>query len=443
MIEPFFNENVLLEGESSKVIYREIKNLPIIDYHCHLDQKKIKGDATFSDIGELWLSTDHYKWRAMRLAGVDEKYITGDASYKEKFMKYASVVPSLIGNPLYYWTHFELKQVFGIDEPLNEKSAERIYEQANKKLKDISVRKLLKLFNIEFIATTDDPIDDLKDHGAYDGTKVTPTFRPDKLYAFDDEYLKKLSAAADIDIKTLDDLEEAISRRLDFFKENGVKISDHGFKDFPKAYADKEEAKDLFLRRNTISAAERGKLFGYLLTFLMREYKKRDIVVQIHFNVTRNINTPMFDKVGVDAGFDVIAESSQISDVIAFLNKFSDAERPTIILYSLNLNLVRELACVSGAFRNVYIGAAWWFNDTLLGIKHNLELVSEYAILGTNLGMLTDSRAFTSYSRFDFFRRILATFIGTRVDKGEYPLEDGISLAKNISYYNIKKLLGV
>lgn len=438
----FFDKDVLLNGKASKIVYKEIKNLPIIDYHCHLDQKKIKSDATFQDIGELWLSGDHYKWRAMRLAGIDEKYITGNASFKEKFFKYASIVPMLIGNPLYYWTHLELQQVFGIYEPLNSDTASRIYEEANKKIKELSVRKLLKLFNVEFIATTDDPIDNLLDHGTYDNTKVTPTFRPDKLYSLDDNYLDNLSKASGIVINSLEDLKKAISNRLDYFKSKGAKISDHGFKDFPKAYANEEEAKELFINRRNLKSEEKNKLFGYILTFLMKEYKARDIIVQLHFNVTRNINTNMFKKIGVDAGFDVISEASNISDVINFINRFSEEERPVMILYSLNLNLVRELATISGAFRNVYIGAAWWFNDTLFGIKHNLELISEYAVLGNNLGMLTDSRAFTSYSRFDFFRRILATFIGERIDRGEYPLDDGIKLAKNISYYNIKKLLG-
>lgn len=442
MKENFFNENVLLYGDASKEIYNYIKDLPIIDYHCHLDQHAIKLDKKFTDIGELWLSGDHYKWRAMRQCGIDEKYIRGNASYYEKFVKYASIVPMLCGNPLYYWTHFELKQVFGINEPLNAESADRIYKAANEKLKDLSVQKLLKLFNVEFVATTDDPIDDLKDHGTINNTKITPTFRADKLYSFDSEYIKKIGDVVGHEIKTLDDLEKALSERLDFFKSKGCRITDHGFKDFPKAYATKEEANELFLNRDSLNATDKDKLFGYILVFLMKEYKKRNLVVQLHFSVTRNINKAMFAKVGVDAGFDVISDPVNLNDLIKFLNQLDDEHRPTIILYSLNPEVVREVSCISGAFRNVYVGAAWWFNDTLYGIRKNLEKVSEYALIGTNLGMLTDSRSFSSYSRFDFFRRILSSFIGEKVDNGEYELEEAKKLCYNISYRNIKNLLG-
>lgn len=438
----FFDEDVLLKGEASKEIYKEIKDLPIIDYHCHLDQKAIKEDKKFSDIGELWLSGDHYKWRAMRMAGIDEKFITGPASYHDKFLRYASIMPKLCGNPLYYWTHFELKQVFGINKALNEETAEEIYLEANEKLQNLSIQKLLNLFNVRFVATTNDPTEDLKDHCKVNNTNVTPTFRPDKLYSFSEEYLSNLGEVVGHPLNTLEDLEKAISQRLDFFVNKGCKITDHGFKDFPHAYASKDEAKELYLRKRNLTPDEKDSLFGYLLLFLMKEYKKRNLIMQIHFSVTRNINSPMFKKVGVDAGFDVISEGVVISDLIKFLDQLSDEERPTIILYSLNPELIREVACISGAFRNVLVGAAWWFNDTLLGIRRNLEIISEYSLLGTNLGMLTDSRSFSSYSRFDFFRRILATFLGEKVDQNEYPLSDAKKLAYDISYGNIKNLLG-
>lgn len=439
----FFDENVLLENESAIELYKEVKDLPIIDYHCHLDQHKIKNDAKFNDIGELWLSGDHYKWRAMRMCGVDEYYITGDASYEEKFIEYATILPKLMGGPLYYWTHMELKQVFGINEPLNKDSAKRIYDEANKKLSSLSVRKLLKLFNVEFVATTDDPIDDLLSHGKYDDTLVTPTFRPDKLYDFNSNYINELGEASGIEIKDLETYKEAIKTRLDYFVSKGAKISDHGFKDFPKNIASEEEAKKLFLKRDNLTNEERDSLFGYLLIFLFKEYKKRNIIVQLHFAVTRNINTPMFKKLGPDHGFDVVGKDCDVDNCIKLLDALSDEERPTIILYSLNPTQVPALASISGAYRNVLIGAAWWFNDTLLGIKRNLEVVSEYACIGTNLGMLTDSRSFSSYSRFDFFRRILSSFIGEKVEKGEYTIEDAKILVKDICYNNIKNLLGI
>ncbi len=440
-MKDFFADDVLLKGESAPLLYQAVKDLPIIDYHCHLNQDLIAADAALEDIGTLWLGGDHYKWRAMRMCGVDEYYITGGASWKEKFRKYAEIVPQLAGNPLYYWTHLELKQVFGIRGPLNGDTADRIFDEANEKLKSLTVRKLLKKFKVEFVATTNDPTEDLAAHGTYDGVLVSPTFRPDKLYRLDPAYIEELGKAAGMEIGTLADLQKAICARLDFFESKGCRISDHGFADFPASYATEEEMEKLFSRRGGLTAAEEDAAFGYLLLFLMKEYKKRDIAVQLHFSVTRNINTPMFRKIGVDAGFDVIGKEPDPENVMKFLDRIPDEERPVIILYTLNPNAVAPLACISGAFRNVYIGAAWWFNDTLNGIVRNLDWVAEYACLGTNLGMLTDSRSFSSYSRFDFFRRILCTFVGEKVDKGEYPPEEAKELVRNISYYNIKKLL--
>lgn len=437
----FFADDILLKGESAALLYKEVKDLPIIDYHCHLNQDLIASDAPVGDIGTLWLGGDHYKWRAMRMCGVDEYYITGGASWKEKFEKYAEIVPQLIGNPLYYWTHLELQQVFGIYEPLNKDTADKIFDEANKKLQSVTVRGLLKKFKVQFVATTNDPTETLASHGAYDGIAVSPTFRPDKLYSLDPAYIADLGKAAGAEIKTLADLKQALCARIDFFASKGCRISDHGFADFPAAYATESEMEGLFARRGSLNAAEKDAAFGYLLLFLMGEYKKRNIVVQLHFSVTRNINSPMFKKLGADAGFDVIGKEPDLENVMRFLDKMPDEERPTIILYTLNPNAVAPLACISGAFRGVYMGAAWWFNDTVNGISRNLDWISEYACLGTNLGMLTDSRSFSSYSRFDFFRRILCTFVGKKVDKGEYPLEDAKTLVKNISYYNIKNLL--
>lgn len=439
----FFAEDVLLENESAKALYQEVKDLPIIDYHCHLDESKIASDETFENIGRLWLEGDHYKWRAMRMCGVDEYYITGGASWEEKFEKYASVLPRLIGGPLYYWTHLELQRVFGIHKPLNKDTAKEIYDEATAKMKDLSVRALLKKFNVEFIATTNDPTETLGNHGVYDGVNVTPTFRPDKLYSLDEGYLEKLGAAAGIKISGLSDLKKAICNRLDYFVSKGCRISDHGFADFPETIATEEMAEYIFDRRQFLTAADKDAMFGYLLVFLMKEYKKRGIAVQLHFSVVRNVNTPMYKKLGVDAGYDVISKGPDVGAVLRFLDRLPDEERPPVILYTLDPNSVAALACLSGAFRGVYIGAAWWFNDTLLGIRKNLETIAEYACLGTNLGMLTDSRSFSSYPRFEFFRRILCNYVGEKVEKGEYRQEDAKELVKNICYYNIKNLLKI
>lgn len=436
----FFNDNVLLHTESAKKIYAHIKNLPIIDYHCHLDQNKIKDDAEFSDIGEMWLAGDHYKWRAMRLCGVDEEYITGKASFHDKFIKYAEIVPQLIGNPLYYWTHFELKQIFGVEEPLNGESAERIYTQANDKLKTLTVRQLLSQFNVEYIATTDDPCDNLLAHGKYGNITVAPTFRPDKAYN-PNEYVSKLEAVTGKKITSAAEYFTALTERLDYFVSKGCKITDHGFEKFPESYIDDESAEKLFAKRDSMNEEEKEQFFGWLLLKLAKEYKKRRLTMQLHFAVVRNNNSEMFRRCGVDSGFDLSGETQNVKGVIKFLNAFTDTQRPNIVLYTLNDSNLSALACITGAFRGVRMGAAWWFNDTLNGIKRNLHSIAEYSVLGTNLGMLTDSRSFSSYSRFDFFRRILADYIGGKAEAGEYDEKSALNLAENICYGNAKKVI--
>ena len=442
-MKEFYGEELFIDSASAKEIYGEVKDLPVIDYHCHLDQNKIKADAKFSDIGQLWLAGDHYKWRAMRLCGVDEEYITGGAGYHDKFLKYAEIMPQLAGNPLYYWTHLELRQVFGICEPLNRESAERIYKQANERLKDISVGTLLKQYKVEYVATTDDPCDDLAAHGRYGATIVAPTFRPDKLLSLDGAYLKRLGEVAGKEITTLADLLRAAEARLQYFVAHGCRISDHGFLKFPSRYPSRAEAERLFLRREGLSAAEREGLFGYLLVGLAKLYKKYGIVMQLHFAVTRNVNAGMFKQCGADAGFDVIADGSRIEDIIGYFRQLSDGERPETILYTLNDSNLPALAALTGAYRHVKMGAAWWFNDTVQGIRKNLSVIAEYSVLGTNYGMLTDSRSFSSYARFDFFRRILSNYLGELVEKGEYDEAAAKELARNVCYFNIKKALGI
>lgn len=438
----FLDDTILLHSRTAKDLFRSVKDLPIIDYHCHLDPRMIAEDHRFSDIGEFWLAADHYKWRAMRLCGVEEFYVTGAASFKEKFIQYGKILPKLAGNPLYYWTHMELKQIFGITKPLNADTAEEIYNEANAKLKERSVQKLLDFFRVERVATTDDPVDSLQYHGQYGNTLVTPTFRPDKVYDLQPDYLNALGQAAGVTIRSLKDLLETLRLRLDFFVTKGCFISDHGFECFPRAYPDEEYAARLFDlgRKGEWSPEEKDAFFGFLLVWLMKEYKKRNMTAQLHIAVTRNINREHFPSVGIDSGFDVISTPPDPNELIRFLQQLSDAERPSMILYTLNDVSLPALASVSGAFRNVRMGAAWWFNDTLSGIRRNLQTVSEYAVLGTNLGMLTDSRSFSSYSRFDFFRRILCNYIGELVEKGEYDPESAEDLVKDICYFNAKEL---
>ncbi len=439
----FFDEDLFLYHEASKTIYQSVKELPIVDYHCHLNQSLIAENAAFSDIGELWLAGDHYKWRAMRASGVDEKYITGDADYYEKFLHYAAIMPGLAGNPLYYWTHMELAQIFDIHEPLNAETAPSIYQRANEVLKGLTVRELLARFGVTYIATTDDPVDTLADHGEYDGISVCPTFRPDKLYTLDEGYLAKLAEVAGVETDTLGGLKKAISLRLDYFQSKGCRISDHGFLAFPKHYADEAEAERLYANRKSLTAEQKDAFFGWLLLFLTAEYARRGIVMQLHFAVVRNNNPEMFKRIGVDSGFDLPADAPVLQDVIDFLAKTPDENRPETVLYTLNDSNISDLTAITGAFRHVRMGAAWWFNDTVEGIRRNLKAIGEYAVLGTSFGMLTDSRSFASYVRFDFFRRLLSEHLGDLVSKGEYDLSAAITLAKRVCYGNIGAMLGL
>lgn len=440
-MKDFFSENILLGSKAAERLYRRVKDLPVIDYHCHLDARMIADDAAFSDIGQLWLAGDHYKWRAMRGCGVDEQFITGGASWHDKFLKYAEILPQLAGNPLYYWTHMELRRIFGIALPLNAQTAEEIYRAANEKIQSLSVRRLLKDFGVKFIATTDDPAEELSFHGAYGDLFVTPTFRPDKLYSLDGEYLQKLGKAAKKEIKELDDLLCALQARLDFFVSKGCRMSDHGFERFPKHYASEIEAAQLFKNRNRLNAEEKDAFFGFLLVWLAKEYAKRNITMQIHFAVVRNNNFEMYKQCGVDSGFDLIGEEQSVKDLIRFLDQVKDEERPQTILYTLNDSNLPAIAAVTGAFRSVRMGAAWWFNDTAEGIRRNLSVLAEYSVLGTHPGMLTDSRSFSSYCRLDFFRRLLCDYAGALVEKGEYDEGAAEKLVENISYYNAKELV--
>ena len=442
-MKSFFGDEVLLNTEEAVKVYKHIKDLPIIDYHCHLSQKAISDNPLLDDLATLWLGADHYKWRVMRLCGVDEYYITGDAPIYDKFVKFCEIMPKLVGGPVYYWAHFELKQIFGINLEINKVNAKEIYDLANSKLKDMHVRDLLKHFGVKYIATTDDPVDTLEYNGLYDGITVSPTFRGDKLLTLDSDYLDILANVTGISTKTLDGFKEAVISRLDYFVNKNCRIVDLGFENFPSEIFTLDKANIAYSNLSSIDSDTKDGLVGHIFNFLLREFKKRDMLVQLHFAVKRNINTPMFNKVGRDAGFDVMSKEINLDNLILLLDSLSDEERPRIVLYTLNPNTICPLSCISGAYRNVLIGAAWWFNDTVLGIKNNLELISEYAVLGTNLGMLTDSRSFSSYSRFDFFRRILADFIGNKVNKGEYSLESAYKLAEDICYNNISNILGV
>ena len=432
----YFDDRLLLSGETAYALYEKVRDLPIIDYHSHLDPAAIARDDLLGDTGSLWLGHDHYKWRAMRLCGVDERFITGDAPYREKFMEFARIMPMLCGNPVYYFSQLELSQIFGVNEPLCAENAERIYDTCNEVLKGMRVSELLKKYRVNVAATTDDPADSLEHHGIHGKTFVSPTFRPDKYYCPDDTALQRLGDAVGGTVTTLDEMLEALDERLAYFTRRGCFMSDHGFEKFPDTYIDRAGANELFGHRKTLDGKDRAALFGYVLSHLMREYKKHGITAQLHFSVRRNVNPPMFEMTGADSGFDVIGDPPLPSDVERFLASFDDRDRPDVVLYTLNDTALRAIGSICGAFSRVRLGAAWWFNDSKLGIKRALETTAEYTALGTSLGMLTDSRSFAGYSRFDFYRRILCDHVGGLVEAGEYDARHAEKLLYGVCYGN-------
>lgn len=443
-MKEFFSDSVLLSTPVAEELYSAVKDLPIVDYHCHLSEKEIAENRPFTNLGELWLGGDHYKWRAMRLCGVDEHYITGDATWREKFDKFAEIFPKLCGNPLYYWAQLELKLFFGITLPLNPENADAIWEATEKALSKMTVGDILKKCRVEYIATTDDPASPLTYHGTYGGTKVSPTFRPDSALGLDPSALAALGEAAEMQIDSLSALKQALRKRLDYFNAHGCCIADHGMDYLPAEDCGEEAAEALFAKGTALTAEEKHLLFSHLLVFLAAEYTRRGMVMQLHFATYRCVNSSMLPVTGKDSGFDIMRGHVDTDRLVAFLDTLvSRGALPRTVLYTLNPACAPSLATLTGAFPTVRVGAAWWFSDTVLGIKRQLETVAEYAVLGTNLGMLTDSRSFASYARFDFFRRILADVVGGYVERGEYDLAAARELMIDVCYRNVKEYLGL
>ncbi len=453
----FYSGSVFLESEISEKIYNEIKALPIIDYHCHLQPKEIFADKQFDNIGEIWLGGDHYKWRLMRSVGIDEKYITGDATWKEKFLKYAEAIEISLGNPLYHWSHLELRQFFGINEPLTSENAEEIWNKANAVIKEtgMSPRKLIRDSNVEYIATTDDIIDTLEYHKliAEDSSveaKVCPSFRTDNLFLYTAEgysdYISKLSSCSGICVKDFSTLKAALKNRVEFFVSMGCKMTDVGIERFPEYIGTEAEADAAFvkiLNGKILSEKEYDSFIAQTYLYLGELYKKNALIMQLHLAVKRNASTKMFNALGRDVGGDCVGNPIKGTSIIALLDVMEQNNSlPETIVYTLNPTIYYEIATAIRSFRNVSLGAAWWFCDNLSGIKKQLEIYSETASIGTFYGMLTDSRSFLSYARHDYFRRILASFLARACECGEFaPIEGALNIAKRISYFNIKNKL--
>lgn len=451
------HENYMLTTQTARGLYAAAKDLPIVDYHCHLSPKEIFEDVPFTDIGEIWLSADHYKWRLMRSAGVAEEFITDNAPWREKFIKYCEALEFAAGNPLYHWSHMELSRFFGIDLPINARNATALWELANAVIAEtkLSPRRLIAQSNVEVICTTDDPADDLVWHRrlAEDRTlptKVLPSFRTDNLLlarrAGYSDYIRALGNAAGTEIDDLASLKRAVSARLDAFCALGCRCADVGIPYFPNRIADENEADGTFralLAGREVTDAEYSGFLGNLHLFLARLYREKTILSQWHLAVVRNANSALMKTAGADSGGDCVGNALSGSDLIAMLDAIDcDGGLPKTVLYSLNEANIAQIASIAGSFPNVRCGAAWWFCDHRRGIENQLRVIAENGCLGKFYGMLTDSRSFLSYARHDYFRRILCELIGGWVEHGEYDAGSAERLTAKICYYNIKETVG-
>ncbi len=454
----FLTKDFLLKTETAKKLYSEYAaDVSIVDYHCHINPQEIYEDRKFDNITQIWLGGDHYKWRLMRTAGIDEEYITGNKSLKEKFLKYCEALEFSAGNPLYHWSHMELSMFFGIDLDITSANSEKIWDLANEyiKLTEMSPRKLIEKSNVEVICTTDDIIDNLSWHKkiAEDKTfktRVLPSFRTDNLLLICRdgyvEYIKKLSKISNVDITDFETLKTAVSKRLDFFCLNGCRCTDLGISLFPNRIADDTECSDIFskvLSGENITDEEYNGFVGNMYVFLNGLYKEKNLISQWHLAVVRNSNSVLSEKLGADCGVDCVGNVIDGNSLIMLLDAINkNSGLPKTVVYSLNESNIAQIASIVGAFPNVKCGAAWWFCDHKRGIEDEIKVIAENGCLGEFYGMLTDSRSFLSYARHDYFRRILCNLIGEWVEKGEFAEEAAEKLVSKICYENIKKAIG-
>jgi len=462
MIKSFLDDNFLLENSiAEQLFHNHAKHQPIIDYHNHLSPEEIATDKNFSTITEIWLKGDHYKWRAMRANGIDESYITGAASDKEKFLKWAETVPYTMRNPLYHWTHLELKRYFGIDELLNPKTAESIFEQTNAALHstDYSVKGFLKKMKVEVVCTTDDPTDSLEYHkkevSSGSELKMLPTFRPDKFVVIDNPgflvFLNKLEEIIGSEISTFDELMSALEHRIEFFHSLGCQLADHGLSrlyavDFKGAELDSILQK----RKNNINITkEDSAVFQTgVLHHLAKIYHKKGWTMQFHLGAIRNNNSRLQNLVGADVGCDSIGDFKQAEGLSAFLNGLdAEGKLTKTILYNLNPRDNELFATMVGNFNDgtlagkIQWGSAWWFLDQKDGMEKQLNTLSNMGLLSRFIGMLTDSRSFLSFPRHEYFRRILCNLIGRDVQNGELPndMEWLGEMVESICYKNANR----
>ena len=464
-MKAFMDKDFLLSTPTAQKLYHDFaENTPILDYHCHINPKEIAEDRKFENITQVWLGGDHYKWRQMRSNGLDEYYITGGASDREKFQKWAETLEKAIGNPLYHWSHLELRKYFGYEGYLNGETAEEVWNLCNAKLQEdsMTVRNLIKQSNVKLICTTDDPVDSLEWHKVIADDKtfdvqVLPAWRPDKAMNLEKpeylDYLKTLSEVSGVEVKSFKDLMKALSLRMDFFASMGCCVSDHALEYVMYAPASEEEIEKIFAGRlngGSVSREDEMKFKTAFMTAVGKEYHKRNWVMQLHYGCKRDNNVFRYNQLGPDTGFDCInnyAPSAQMAD---FLNALSSTdELPKTILYSLNPNDNESIGTILGCFQGpetvgkIQQGSAWWFNDHKVGMMNQMISLANLGLLSNFVGMLTDSRSFLSYTRHEYFRRILCELIGGWVENGEYPddykalekIVKGISFNNAVNYF--------
>jgi glucuronate isomerase len=470
MARAFMDGDFLLETETAKSLYKAAANEPVYDYHCHLSPAQIAENRQMPDLADAWLSGDHYKWRMMRAMGIDEQYITGKASGYEKYLAWTRTVEKLIGNPLYHWTHLELRRYFGINEILTEESAPAIWEKANALLAkpELSVKGIFEKFNIFAVGTTDDPVDSLEHHRAIaEGnapigkieTKVIPSFRPDRVLELNAvgfaQYIDELAQASETEIKSHEDVLSALEKRLDVFIGLGCRSSDHGLEYAPFAVSGDKQIEKTFKKALAVKHVSKEEADAYktkMLVSLANLYAKRGIAMQLHFSAVRNVNRKAFIRLGANVGYDASGDcglSENLSDLLDSMESSGESGLPKTILYSLNPKDYYPLATIMGGFQDgiegkMQLGSAWWFCDHRDGMEEQMRVLANVGMLPAFVGMLTDSRSFLSYPRHEYFRRIMCNLIGRWVENGEYPGDSKRleKIVRDISFGNAKRYFG-
>ena len=466
----FMDQDFLLSTETAKRFYHDwAEKMPVLDYHCHIDPKEIAEDRKFETITQVWLGGDHYKWRQMRSNGVDEAFITGRAPDREKFQKWAETLAMAAGNPLYHWSHLELRRYFGYNGYLNGETAKEVWNLCNEKLKEdsMSVRNLIRRYHVTLLCTTDDPVDDLRWHKAIAHDpgcefQVLPAWRPDRAMHIEKpdyaDYLKELGEAGGMTVDSFERLKDVLRCRMDHFQSCGCRAADHGLEYMPFVPASDQEIERIFAKRlsqsgQALTREERDRFKTAFLLFAGREYARRGWVMQLHYGCKRNNNRRMYEKLGPDTGFDCIGGCGSTDALADFLDCLDSGEQlPKTVIYSLNPNDDAAIGTIIGCFQDgekgipgkIQQGSAWWFNDNLTSMTAQMTSLANLGLLGNFIGMLTDSRSFVSYTRHEYFRRILCDLIGGWVEKGEYPADWKTleRMVRGICYNNAVRYFG-